>query len=84
MNRMIVSFVFTLPFTAGLALAEPASGKEVGITHSLPLIEVLHHGKPITVERNPDTDNMIDPDFALTSRPCPPYCISPMQIAEGG
>lgn len=83
MNRAIVPFALTLSLTAGLAPAEPAGGKEVHITHGLPRVEVLHHGKLIVVERNPDTDNMIDPDFALTSRPCPPYCILPMTLAEG-
>lgn len=67
----------------GLALADPGSSKTVNITHSLAHVEVLHRGKPVAVQRDPDTDNMIDPDFALTSRPCPPYCILPMQIAEG-
>jgi rhodanese-related sulfurtransferase len=33
--------------------------------------------------RNPDNFNQIDPDFSMTSRPCPPYCIQPMQLAPG-
>ncbi len=57
--------------------------KEVNISHGLPRVEVLHNGAPFVIERNPDPDNMIDPDFSLTSRPCPPYCIQPMQLAPG-
>lgn len=56
---------------------------EVRITHDLPHAEVLHQGKPARIERNPDTDNMVDPDFMMTSRPCPPYCIQPMRLAPG-
>lgn len=57
--------------------------KPVNITRDQPSIKVMHQGKPFAIERNPDTDNMIDPDFSLTSRPCPPYCIQPMQLAPG-
>ena len=83
MNRALVSLVLTLPLVAASVRAEPVGGKTVFITADQPKVEVLHHGKRVMIERNPDTDNMIDPDFALTSRPCPPYCILPMTIAEG-
>ena len=33
-------------------------------------------GKKVRIERNPDTENMLDPDFSLTSRPCPPRASS--------
>ncbi len=60
-----------------------AFASEVRITHDTPHVDVLHQGKPARIERNPDTDNMLDPDFTLTSRACPPYCIQPMQLATG-
>ena len=44
---------------------------------------VQHDGRPVVVERNVDTENMIDPDFMMTSRACPPYCIQPMHLAPG-
>jgi rhodanese-related sulfurtransferase len=65
---------------AGMAQAAQPT---VYLTHDLPSVTVKHQGKPVVIERNPDTDNMVDPDFALTSRPCPPYCIQPMQLAPG-
>lgn len=82
MNRATVAVLFSL-LSHGSALADPAGSKAVNITHDLPHVDVLHHGKLVAVQREPDTDNMIAPYFALTSRPCPPYCILPMQIAEG-
>lgn len=68
-----------------LAAVSAAAGgdKPVNITHDLPWVDVMHNGKAFRIERNPDTDNMIDPDYMLTSRPCPPYCIQPMQLAPG-
>ena len=29
------------------------------------------------ISRNADSSNMVDPAFAKTSRPCPPFCIQP-------
>lgn len=69
---------------AGLAWAGvQAADKPVGITHGVKAVDVLHNGKRVRVERNPDTDNMLDPDYSLTSRPCPPFCIQPMVLAPG-
>ncbi|MDP2833855.1 MAG: rhodanese-like domain-containing protein [Pseudomonadota bacterium] len=60
-----------------------ASEKPVNITQTVKAVEVMHQGKKVKIERNPDTENMLDPDFSLTSRPCPPYCIQPMYLAPG-
>ncbi len=57
--------------------------EHVYITHDLPHVEVMHKGKKVRIERNQDTFNTIEPDLALTSRPCPPYCIQPMALAPG-
>jgi len=46
-------------------------------------VEVIHKGKPVTIERNQDNENTIAADYALTSRPCPPFCIKPIKLAEG-
>jgi rhodanese-related sulfurtransferase len=56
---------------------------EVNITHDLAEFEVMHNGKPILVQRNQDTDAMLEFNFARTSRPCPPFCAQPMQVAPG-
>lgn len=55
----------------------------VGITARLPHVDVLHGGEVVRIRREADNLNQIAPDFALTSRPCPPYCIQPMQLAPG-
>jgi rhodanese-related sulfurtransferase len=64
---------------AGGALAD----EPVGITARQPWLDVLHEGRLVRIQRDPDNLNQIDPDFALTSRPCPPYCVQPMQLAPG-
>lgn len=62
---------------AGSALAE----EPVGITAGLPWLDVMHEGRLVRIQREQDYLNQIDPDFAMTSRPCPPYCVQPMQLA---
>ncbi len=49
----------------------------------MPWLDVKHHGKTVRIQREQDTGNMVDLDFAITSRPCPPFCIQPMIAAPG-
>lgn len=55
----------------------------VNITATVDGVVVRHDGQSVRIERNQDPFNMVDPDFSLTSRPCPPYCIQPMHLAPG-
>jgi len=55
----------------------------VNITSDIPHVDVKHQGKMVRIEREQDNDAMIEPDYAQTSRPCPPYCIQPIQLATG-
>jgi rhodanese-related sulfurtransferase len=74
-----------LPACLGILLLAGAAWADqpVGITARVPAVEVMHAGRPVRIQREPDNFNQIDPDFAMTSRPCPPYCIQPMQLAPG-
>lgn len=78
-HRLVVAaIVMAMPIPVAVA-----AGKGVSITPQLRDVTVLHHGKKVVIERNQDTENMVDPDFSMTSRPCPPYCIQPMQLGPG-
>ena len=56
---------------------------EVNITADLASLEVVHGGQKITIMRNQNQRNTINPDFAQTSRKCPPFCIQPSELAPG-
>lgn len=71
------------PLAAALSLAAFADDKPVGITADQPYLDVVHQGRLFRIQRDPDNFAQIDPDYAMTSRPCPPYCIQPMQVAPG-
>ncbi|HEB95291.1 MAG TPA: rhodanese-like domain-containing protein [Sedimenticola thiotaurini] len=75
-------FLLTLP-AALLVAASTASALEVNITRGIGAFSVRHGEREVTIVRNQDTGATLEGDFALTSRPCPPFCAQPMQAAEG-
>ena len=80
------SLLLSLAF-ASVATADESSSRDeemlVNITRSLSSIDVQHNGKTVTIQRDQDTANRMNPDFTLTSRKCPPICIQPLTIAPG-
>ncbi len=72
--RIIISF--SLCLFAGYAFSQ-----QVNITRELEAFMVKHGEREVEIRRNQDTDALIDPDFARTSRPCPPFCAQPMLVS---
>ena len=56
---------------------------EVNISADLASVEVMHHGRKVSIMRNQDQGNSINPEYARTSRKCPPFCIQPIELAPG-
>jgi rhodanese-related sulfurtransferase len=71
----------TLPI--GLLAPGAAPALDVNITTVLASVDVMHHGRKISIMRNQDQNNTVNPDFAKTSRKCPPFCIQPAELASG-
>ena len=70
------------------ALLAPASSfaadaVAVNIVKGMASVEVMHNGKKVSIMRNQDQKNTVNPAFAKTSRKCPPFCIQPMQVVPG-
>ncbi len=76
-----------LPAAALAIMATPisvsAEDQPVGITRDIMEVTVEHGGKTVTIKRNQDNSATVDPAFAKTSRPCPPFCIQPYSLAPG-
>ena len=68
---------------SGLPVPGSASALEVNISADLASVDVMHHGRKVTIMRNQNQGNSVDPDFAKTSRKCPPFCIQPGELAPG-
>lgn len=64
----------------GTAQADPL---KVNITKDVAQVEAMHKGQKVTIMRNQDEKNTVNPAFAVTSRPCPPFCVQPATLAPG-
>ncbi|MGV6859033.1 MAG: rhodanese-like domain-containing protein [bacterium] len=68
----------------GCSSTPPASpGKPVALIKGVMSVDVVHNGKKAAISRNQDNSATVNPAFAKTSRPCPPFCIQPMVLAPG-
>ena len=68
---------------AALAAPMMASALDVNITADMPSVDVMHGGQKVTIMRAQNQNNTINPDFAKTSRKCPPFCVQPGVLAAG-
>ncbi len=53
------------------------------ITQDLPFFEFDNGVEFHVIERDQNNEAVIPDSFAKTSRPCPPFCVQPMVVAEG-
>jgi rhodanese-related sulfurtransferase len=83
---MIKAILMVATLLAGgltLSVNVSADDKPVGITPKMMDAEVVHNGKKVKISRNKNNKNTVNPSFAKTSRPCPPFCIQPSTLAPG-
>ena len=65
-------------------LATPVLADDpVNITKDMFSVTVETEAGPVEIKRIQDNAHVITGDFALTSRPCPNFCVQPMSPAEG-
>lgn len=76
-------FLLTALCASTLLASTLALGEEVGITADLFEVEIQTVDGPVAIRRDQDTFSTIDPNYSMTSRPCPPFCIQPMSPAAG-
>lgn len=71
--------------TVGMAAASAAqvAAQDVRLTEELPEVRMVLQGREVVIGRNQDQSATLSGDFTKTSRPCPPFCIHPMQAAPG-
>ena len=60
-----------------------AAEMAVKITPTMGSVDVMHNGKKVTIMRDQNQKATVNPDFAKTSRKCPPFCIQPISLAPG-
>ena len=82
MRKLIVTILFGIIWMIS-SLNVMAESKPVGITPDIMSIPVTINGEIVEFKRNQDNDATVNPAFAKTSRPCPPFCIQPSTLAVG-
>ena len=82
---LLISLFLLIPISSQASEESTTSieGLQVKITRNLDKVDIQHNGKALTIMRNQDTKNTINPGFAKTSRKCPPFCVQPMIPAPG-
>lgn len=76
-----ISFSLTVAFVSALGVAQAA--ETVKITEYIPHLDVEHAGETVRIERIQDPDHKLTNSFAKTSRPCPPFCVHPLDMGNG-
>ncbi len=76
--RLFAALIFTCLFGT-VASAQEA----VNIQRDVMVVSVPTTNGPVEISRIQDNENLIDQDWARTSRPCPAFCIQPMSPANG-
>jgi rhodanese-related sulfurtransferase len=74
--------LLTLTVIAGVC-AGPALAEGNKITPMLDSVQVMHDGKPVTIERGHDPQAHLPEVYQKTERGCPPFCIQPMTVVPG-
>jgi len=82
-TQLITSTALVACMSLGAFTSASAEDLAVKITPKMASAEVKHNGKNVTIMRNQDQNNTINPAFAKTSRKCPPFCIRPFTTAKG-
>ncbi len=76
--RLLFSLTAACLFAVSAIAQEP-----VAIRPDVASVTVPTGAGPVEISRIQDNANVISPDWAKTSRPCPLFCIQPMSPAEG-
>ncbi len=76
--RFLLIFLFAQVPTSGNLFAA-----KVNITKDMPYVDIHVKGRDYRIQRIQDTSHKLSNSFAKTSRPCPPFCIHPIRVAEG-
>ncbi len=73
-----------LILATAVAVSFGANAKDVSvkITKDKSYSTVHSNGELIKISRIQDTSHVIDGSFSKTSRPCPPFCINPLNIDD--
>ena len=82
MNSSVSRIIMAATVATSVALSFGVQAKEaeVKITNDKSYSTVYVDNELVKISRIQDTSHVIDGSFAKTSRPCPPFCITPISL----
>ncbi|MDR9435272.1 MAG: rhodanese-like domain-containing protein [Thiohalophilus sp.] len=78
-RNIFVTLIFCISSVACAATDTLA----VKVTPELAEVKVKHEGQNVVIRRDQNQKATVNPNFAKTSRKCPPFCIQPIKLAPG-
>lgn len=78
--KILIQIILNTVLTVNLVFAEEVV---VSISDEIAFVDVQHNGNTVRIERIQNTKSTVNPTYARTSRPCPPFCIQPAIITDG-
>lgn len=81
--KLIAALMVSFGLSVSANVIAGSGDGPVAITKGVSSVKVMHDGRLFKIKRNQDNKNTINPDFAKTSRACPPFCIQPSVLAPG-
>lgn len=79
MNKILITFLIL----TGSWLVQAEDEVKIKITQDIPYLDVRHNGKTVRIMRIQDPEHRLTNSYAKTSRPCPPFCVHPIKVADG-
>ncbi|WP_428543027.1 rhodanese-like domain-containing protein [Profundibacter sp.] len=83
MNKLLAGHLMAAIVTTLFGGALQASAQDVRITNEIMKVEYGFNGNTYAISRDQDPNARIPDAYALTSRPCPEFCVQPITIHEG-
>ncbi len=77
------AFCLCVFILAGTGEMPAARAGKVNIIKGVPYVDIQVGRQKYRIQRIQDPKNRLRNEFALTSRPCPPFCIQPISPAPG-
>lgn len=77
---MLVKFYsFAITLLLLTAVSVVIADTRVQLTADLPRLDIIYNNSVVTIEREQNPDHILNGTFAMTSRPCPPACVTPIE-----
>ena len=75
--------ILFVALASSLAVMPSAFAEQNKIAPMIDSVQVMHNGKPVTVQRGHDPQAHLPDAYQKTERGCPPFCVQPMTAVPG-